>query len=657
MATRQLSRVLQRLRKAALQVDAVSMSDGSLLDLFIHHKDALAFEVLLRRHGPMVLGVCLRILRNQHDAEDAFQATFLVLVRKAASVLPRDRVGPWLHGVALCTARQAHKAAARRRMKEQQATSMPHQATPDDPWQDMQPLLDQEVARLPEQYRVALVLCDLEGKSRKDVARLLGCPEGTVASRLARARAMLARRLAKHGLPLSAASLTLLLTEKVGFACVSPALLASTQHAATRFAAGHALAAVVSAKVACLTKGTLGAMFMSKLKTAVGLGLVLLLVLASVTAFRTQASATTATGAAEDKLEDTILVLDKQFWEAAAKHDVDSLDKLLADNWVGLDIHGTKWTRPAILKWYATHRLTDLHLASAKEVFRVNKTTVLVTCNAKFTIVPKAGGTGGVVDHALTMCWVQRDGGWFLAFSRASDLVPPIVDVSPSVKEQPKDKDVLQALIAKVLKAHGGEVKLTGIKAFLLKVKQIDPPETTSGYFIQTPDQCRVNTLVLDTLQDVFVFDAGTILRWKKDGDRMVEVKYKGAERSNDYWKDTVKFFGPRCVLRLKDPDHQVSLLGDTNIGGRTVVGVLLKRKVGPDLKYYFDKKTSLLLKVEDRADNLETYYGDYTDFDGIPMARKRVQHVLNDDSTIIQSELLGFRIMDKIDAKVFKQP
>src|SRR5262249_22697344 len=145
----------------------------------------------------MVLGVCRRILRHEQDAEDAFQATFLVLVRKAASLRSPRTLANWLHGVARRTALEARSSAAKRRAKE--AALLPRSVMPDDPWDDLRAVLDQELEQLAEKYRIAVVLCDLEGKTRKEVARQLGWAEGTVASRLARGRGILARRLARRG--------------------------------------------------------------------------------------------------------------------------------------------------------------------------------------------------------------------------------------------------------------------------------------------------------------------------------------------------------------------------------------------------------------------------------------------------------------------------
>src|SRR5262249_12508882 len=149
-----------------------------------------------------------RVVGHEQDAEDAFQATFLVLARKAASVVPRQAVGAWLHGVAYHTALKARAAAARRRLKEGQVEGKPEpQPAARDPWHDLQPLLDQDLSRLPLKYRLPVVLCDLEGKARKDVARELEIPEGTLSSRLTTARGLLARRLARRGLLLSSSAL------------------------------------------------------------------------------------------------------------------------------------------------------------------------------------------------------------------------------------------------------------------------------------------------------------------------------------------------------------------------------------------------------------------------------------------------------------------
>ncbi len=268
MASDSLSSVLQRLGEATLRQGGGDLTDGQLLERFVAGRSEAAFAALAHRHGPMVLGVCRRLLRHEQDAEDAFQATFLVLARRAAAVRPRELVGHWLYGVAYRTALDARSAAARRRARERQVTAMPEPEAPAaDALPDLRPLLDQELSRLPEKYRVPVVLCELEGKSRKEVARLLKLPEGTLSSRLAAARKMLAGRLSRRGLAVTGAAVAAVLAVPSAQAGVPGPLLASTVQAATLFAAGAATTAVVPALVATLTQGVLKAMLLTRLKS------------------------------------------------------------------------------------------------------------------------------------------------------------------------------------------------------------------------------------------------------------------------------------------------------------------------------------------------------------------------------------------------------
>ncbi|HEX5272859.1 MAG TPA: sigma-70 family RNA polymerase sigma factor [Gemmataceae bacterium] len=249
--------------------DADRMTDGRLLECFLRVRDEEAFAALVRRHGPMVLGVCRRVLAHAHDAEDAFQATFLVLARRAGSVVPRERVGNWLYGVAYRTALKAKSAAARRRARERQVADMPEPAAPEgDVWPDLRSLLDRELERLPEKYRTPVVLCDLEGSTHKEAARQLGCPEGTVSTRLTRAREMLARRLARHGLALSGVGLALALAGWLATAAVPGPVGEAVARAALTFAAGRAAAGTVPAGAAALAEGVMKAMLFAKLRVA-----------------------------------------------------------------------------------------------------------------------------------------------------------------------------------------------------------------------------------------------------------------------------------------------------------------------------------------------------------------------------------------------------
>jgi RNA polymerase sigma factor (sigma-70 family) len=263
MAIGRVNGMIGHLRRAAFRCDGAGLSDGQLLECYLAGRDEAALEALIRRHGPMVLGVCRRVIGHHHDAEDAFQATFLVLVRKAASVRPRDQVANWLYGVAYQTARKARAVAARRRARERQVTDMPERAAPPhDGDSDLPAVLDQELSGLPDRYRVPIVLCDLEGKTRKEAARQLGWPEGTVSGRLSRGRVLLARRLAARGVVVAGAALA----AGAASAAVPATLVTSTVQTAALFAAGKAAAA--SAKAACLAEGVLKAMLVTKLKVA-----------------------------------------------------------------------------------------------------------------------------------------------------------------------------------------------------------------------------------------------------------------------------------------------------------------------------------------------------------------------------------------------------
>jgi RNA polymerase sigma factor (sigma-70 family) len=245
------------------------MSDGQLLDYYVAQRDEAAFTALVRRHGPMVLGVCQRLLHDPHEAEDAFQATFIVLLRKAGSIAKRELLGNWLYGVAYRVALKMRGAATRRLARTGQAEEdMATAATTREPgWDDLCPVLDEEVHRLPPKYRTAVVLCYLEGKTSEEAAQQLHCPVNTVKSRLARARDRLRQQLARRGIPFSAASLAAILGQDAGAALPAP-LLDSLGRTAAALAAGTAAAEALSPTVLTVVEGVLKTMALNKLKMA-----------------------------------------------------------------------------------------------------------------------------------------------------------------------------------------------------------------------------------------------------------------------------------------------------------------------------------------------------------------------------------------------------
>jgi RNA polymerase sigma factor (sigma-70 family) len=751
MATSQPVRMIQHLRRAVLRRELAALSDGQLLGHYVEHRDEAAFEALVRRHGSMVLGVCRRILGNVHDADDAFQAAFLVLVRKAGSVVPREMIANWLHGVARQTAVKARAMSARRRRREQQLMASPDVAvSPREPEGDWQELLDEELSRLPEKYRAPIVLCDLEGKTRKDAARQLGWPEGTVSGRLSRARALLARRLRRRGVALSAAALAAALTPAAASASVSLTLADATTKAASLFAAGQASLQSVASAVA---EGVLKTMLLTKLKNLVigSVTVALVLALGSAVGHRLMADDRTSVEAKAGNLRDTILVLDQQFWEAAAKHDVETLGRLFASDYLGLGNDGIRWTKPALLDQHRQFRLAERKFTTAREVVRINEHTAILTYEATFKVFNKAGKQTDAAHQRLTSCWVQRDGGWFVKFSQATKVdrgslqamvneanfdvfqtypqflttnvpfqlvnpnlqylnqpvtssflrphdgfVSPIeqslilqpnspfvstftqADLSPfiynavtfpsnaSVQQTPTDK-ALQQLIEKALKAHGGENALRRLTAFTLNVKETDATGRVSmiTHFVQLPDHYRVEiSRQGENTKEIHILGPDGMKHWRQGTDGKVEALHLfGLEPTREYWLEFVRFFGPRAVLRLKEPAHQLKQVDEIDVHFRPAVGIQLtasasatsgKSFVGPDRKLYFDKETGLLVKQ--LHDHLELLYGAHKSLNGITSAQKWSER-RGKDQEPTNSIIQEFKVTDKLDPALFQKP
>jgi RNA polymerase sigma factor (sigma-70 family) len=266
MATDQLNPVIRYLRKVHATWNAADLTDRQLLGRFAQDGDATAFAELMHRHGPLVFQVCRRVLHDRHAAEDAFQATFLLLVRKAGGLRQPDSLGPWLYGVAYRTALRARADGVRRQRHERAACEPRAAATADDlVWHDLRPVLDEAVQRLPRKYREPVVLCYLEGKTNAQAARELGCPEGTVATRLSRARGQLRRYLTKRGVTLSVATLAGVVGRSGTAAVQSFSLTQTTLQAACLLVTRRELpAGLVSAKVLALMEGVLRTMFLHK---------------------------------------------------------------------------------------------------------------------------------------------------------------------------------------------------------------------------------------------------------------------------------------------------------------------------------------------------------------------------------------------------------
>ncbi|HEY8505329.1 MAG TPA: sigma-70 family RNA polymerase sigma factor, partial [Gemmataceae bacterium] len=270
--TGQSAALCQRLHRLAGEQVLRELPDQELVGRFAGQRDESAFAALVRRHGPMVLGVCRRVLHDGHAAEDAFQATFLVLARRAGELRRGEAVSGWLYGVAYRVARKARTAAARRCAREQAAPPRPGGADPAEEisLREARAIFDEELARLPQRYQAPLVLCCLEGLARDEAAARLGWPPGTLKSRLQSARRLLHARLTRRGLTLSAGLFTTLAAEGAR-AALPAALLRGAGDAARAATASGAAAVPVPAKVAALADGVLRTTFPARWKIALAL--------------------------------------------------------------------------------------------------------------------------------------------------------------------------------------------------------------------------------------------------------------------------------------------------------------------------------------------------------------------------------------------------
>jgi RNA polymerase sigma factor (sigma-70 family) len=273
-----LNGVFQRIRSLAAVHTSRDSSDRQLLARFLQADDEAAFTLLVDRHGPMVLGLCRRVLRHKHDADDACQATFLVLARKAASLRKQESLSSWLHGVAYRISANLKRQHARRQRREQQATrpsarpALAQAADGDITWRELQTVLDEELERLPERYRAPLILCYLEGKTRDEAAQQLGAKPGALHGLLERGRKLLRDRLTRRGLTLSAALVGAALTETAAKAALAPAFAVASAQAALALARGQTVApGLIAPQVLSLVKEASKIMLVTKIKIGAAL--------------------------------------------------------------------------------------------------------------------------------------------------------------------------------------------------------------------------------------------------------------------------------------------------------------------------------------------------------------------------------------------------
>jgi RNA polymerase sigma factor (sigma-70 family) len=266
VAGERLNSVVAFLRKSSAAGEVAPATDSALIQRFVQEREERAFAELIERHGPLVWSVCRRILPQSHDAEDAFQATFLILLQKAHSIVRRGSIKSWLYGVAYRVALRAKGGLRRQPACLVSLADIPApDAEPEVMWRDLRCVLDAEIQQLTKKDRLALILCDLEGKTHQEAARYLGCPRSTIATRLRRARGKLRRRLARRGMVLSVGGMAEMALSNARGDCLPPGLMEATVRLGTNLA--------FPASAAVLAQKVIQAMMWTKLKTALGIGL------------------------------------------------------------------------------------------------------------------------------------------------------------------------------------------------------------------------------------------------------------------------------------------------------------------------------------------------------------------------------------------------
>jgi RNA polymerase sigma factor (sigma-70 family) len=272
MTRKSLNDILWHVRRLVAPHAPAGLTDSNLIERFVSQHDQAAFEALLLRHGPMVWGVCRGLSPDLHAAEDAFQATWLVFVRKAGGIRQRHRLANWLYGVAHKVAARARTTALRRQAREQAGVERLAAVSPEDPaLRELNQVLQEELNRLPAKYRVPMLLCYLEGRTQEEAADTLGWSRGSVRGRLERGRQRLRLRLERRGVALSAGVLAVFFSESASAAALPPLLARTTTLAGLQFAAkGSSTAGAVAPPAAALAEGVCKMMALAKIKVVIG---------------------------------------------------------------------------------------------------------------------------------------------------------------------------------------------------------------------------------------------------------------------------------------------------------------------------------------------------------------------------------------------------
>jgi RNA polymerase sigma factor (sigma-70 family) len=518
-----LEQILQKIRGTWITQAVSDVSDADLLRRFVQQRDAAAFELLVRRHERMVFAVCRQVMRDDTDADDVFQATFLTLVRKAHSIARRESVAAWLHQVARRAAHRAAALRARRLALERPTSDLPAVAAENSPLthahrSEVGPMLHEELSKLPDKYRAPLVLCYLEGKTYTEGALQLGCPLGTLSIRLKRGRDLLRKRLAGRGLAMTSGGLATALSEQTSSAATRVELVSTTLKAGLQVAGGSALADVVSPQTAALTESMVQAMSVSKLKLATVALMLVLVVGLAVRGWATahQAPPTPGEKPAPVEPKRAAAVEDSTF--AIRGRVVDNAAKPVA---------------------HATIRL----LVQGFNSFEVDQKTTTDDAGRFAIAAPRSWSrTDSSQRQELMLVAVAKDRLAALQFSRSS--APPEGEVELTLSSGSADK--IEILSPDLKPIAGAKVKISGLACDVIHVgfteaelKQLGSSyrKTSIGHVLRS----GTVSLPPDLQVDIGATDArgiATVSRVASDGIGAVTVQ------TDDFGEQTVGYFG-----------------------------------------------------------------------------------------------------------------